>query len=127
MKRFLPVVGALFLGACASDPPVAENATPGESPRYATSEEILRLQKQARENFERERQQQGGLPPVGEGPSTRVAEAPRPQSTTRIAAQVTSPGSSHRLWSLAEIRYAMQIGKSPADLTAGERAAARSE
>jgi hypothetical protein len=131
MKRFLPVASALLFGACVSDdaPPVAQGASAGDSPRYATSEEILRLQKEARANFERERQlhQGGALPPVGEGPSTLVSV-----ETARVAAPSPTPrttrsSSSRRSWSVAEIHYAMQIGKSASDLTAGERAAARSE
>jgi hypothetical protein len=111
----------VFLAACASErrsmvaqPAVARPA------RFASAEEAARLHAEAAANFQRERERQGMvagsripnrvtvqavvLPPVLEGPS----EQPRPR----------------RKISQAEARYAMQIGKSPFELTPGERAVA---
>jgi hypothetical protein len=113
-----------FLAGCASEsaPVVAGPA------RYASPDEAARLHAQAAANFQRERERQGmvarrtepssqprgtaapvmvqasALPPVLEGPS----EQPGPR----------------RKVSAAEARYAMLIGKSPFDLTPGERAVA---
>jgi hypothetical protein len=117
MKRILPVAIALLFAACASTPPEATNS----APRYATPEEIERLQKEARANLQREREQQGVLATIGSGPAVASSETPR-----SAPARTTPPSPPSRSWSVAEARYAMQIGKAPADLTAGERAAARS-
>jgi hypothetical protein len=116
VKHLLPIAGALVFAACAAPEPTARVS----SPRYATDEEIVKLQKEARANFERERQ--GTLPPVGSGPAQeRVAVRTTPPPAP------SAPAPTRRNWSIAEARYAMQIGKAPSDLTPGERAAARSE
>lgn len=61
---------------------------------------------------------------VGSGPASRNYEAQR-LAAVQIT-QGTPPSAPRRRWSMAEARYAMDIGKSPADLTPGERAVARS-
>jgi hypothetical protein len=116
MKRILPALSVLFFAACASAPPAARNSPP----RYATPEEIARLQLEARANFQRERQQRGMLAEIGSGPEIRISESPR-----LVSARVASPKTARRGWSAAEARYALEVGKAPSDLTAGERAVAR--
>ena len=133
MKQLSFIICSAFLAACAS--PEARPTVAGPA-RYATPDEAARLHVQAAANFQRERERQGmqvvtsddrarqrrvtaqpvsmqasAPPPVLEGPKTiyeTVYEAPAPR----------------RKVSPAEARYAMQIGKSPFDLTPGERAVA---
>lgn len=112
MKRMLPVVGVLALVACSSKPAAVQSGPA----RYADASEVARLQAQARANFEKEKQRQGSVATAGS------AAAPAWQPT-----RTASAGSSRRGWSAAESRYAMQIGKSPGELTSAERAAARNE
>jgi hypothetical protein len=119
MKRLLSLASTLFLVACASSPPAAQNAPP----RYANPEETERLHKEARANFERLRQEQGTLAPVASGPVlvATASRAPAARSTP-----LPRP-AQRKSFSQAEARYALMIGKSPWDLTAGERAVARGE
>jgi hypothetical protein len=114
------VIFCALLAGCASEP----RRTVTEPARYASADEAARLHAQAAANFHRERERQevlagrkmergtpgpvtvqaSALPPVFEGPSDEAL--PR------------------RKISPAEARYAMQIGKSPFELTPGERAVA---
>jgi hypothetical protein len=55
--------------------------------------------------------------------STRGASAASRMATVSI----TRSKPARTRWSAAEVRYAFAIGKTPAELTAGERAAALSE
>ena len=129
MKQIFFVAGALLFAACASDQPAAPTVS-SASARYATPDENAELQKQARANFERAREQHGMLATIGSGPATTTVVAP-PVETRRAAPVISVASSSskpvRRNWPVSEARYAMEIGKSPADLTAGERAAAHSE
>lgn len=125
MKRLLPVALALLFAACASESP-STPAKPAAAAAYANPDESARLRNEARANFERLRQQhnpQSPLPAVGEGPQVVKSEPSR----TVLVAQSVPSSAPRRHWSLAEARYALQIGKSPADLTPGERAVARGE
>lgn len=120
MKRLLSLAGTLFLAACASTPPVAQNSPP----RYANPEEIEKLQREARANFERLRQEQGTPSPVASGPARWASESRGPAPSRATA---PSAPARRKSFSQAEARYALMIGKSPSDLTAGERAVARGE
>jgi hypothetical protein len=120
MKRLLSLASTLFFVACASSPPAAQNSPP----RYANPDEIERLQKEARANFERLRQDQGTLAPVASGPALLAAVSREPAASRSMP---TSRPAQRKSFSQAEARYALTIGKSPSDLTAGERAVARSE
>ena len=135
MKPILLVASGLLFAGCAGGPTRTLDSTSRDAtPRYATPEEIARLQSEARANFERERQGQGAsrLAIVGSGPASSSSE-PAPVEPPRVEtprigiARVAAASPSRRSWSAAESRYALQIGKAPGDLTAGERAVARSQ
>jgi hypothetical protein len=119
MKYALLIVSGLLFASCASTPPPTVRSEPA---RYATPEESARLQSEARAKFERQRQQEGGLLAIGSGPAGTRVEAPRSAPPQAVVAR-----PAHHPWSLVEARYALQIGKTPAELTPGERAAAHSE
>jgi hypothetical protein len=119
---FLIVICAHLVG-CASEP----RATAPAPARYASAEEAARLHAQAAANFQKERELQGML-------AGRNAEDVAPRGSARVTVQssATPPvmeGPSEeprprRRITAAEARYAMLIGKSPHELTPGERAVA---
>jgi hypothetical protein len=118
MKSFLLVSLAVIFAGCASESPTAIH-TPA---RYAAPDESARLRDQARANFERERERQGMGAAVAGGPTRSGSEG---QRTTTVSIARSKPARTR--WSAAEVRYAFAIGKTPSELTAGERAAAQSD
>lgn len=94
--------------------------------RYATPEEAARLREQALVNFQREKERQGMLATRGGDPAPQLRETRQPAFIPMDTAEPeASPSPTRRSVSAAEARYAMQIGKSPFELTAAERAVAR--
>ncbi len=65
------------------------------------------------------------LASVGSGPARSNGDSAQVVSVRIASSEPASPKRARTNWSVAEARYAMEIGKKPSDLTAGERAAAR--
>jgi hypothetical protein len=108
-----------FLAACASEP----RPTVAGPVRYANPDEAARLHAQAAVNFQRERERQGM---VAERRNQRPSQ-PVTLQASALAPVMEGPQEMpppRRKVSAAEAHYAMQIGKSPFDLTPGERAVA---
>jgi hypothetical protein len=109
------LIAALFLVACASEP----RPTVAGPARYANPDEAARLHSQAAANFQRERERQGMIA------DRRSAQPAQPVTLQASALPPVMEGPPpRRRVSAAEAHYAMQIGKSPYELTPGERAIA---
>ena len=90
-------------------------------------EEAARLHAQAAANFARERERQGMVAdrdPSSQPRGTRDRVTVRASALPPVLEGPSEQPLPRRKVSPAEARYAMQIGKSPFELTAGERAVA---
>ena len=95
--------------------------------RYVDGEEAARLHAQAAANFARERERQGmvaGLAPASQPRGTSGRVTAQASAVPPVLEGPAAQSLPRRKVSPAEARYAMEIGKSPFELTPGERAVA---